>query len=120
MKSETFIHNLLNWIDNHIEGRLDLKTVSLRAGYSKWHLQRIFEGQTGLPSGEYIRAEKLKRSAIRLTKSDAPNLNVAISFGYDSQQSFNRSFKRHYGLASGQWRKNFFRSRPLRFVCLMV
>ncbi|MBP2171478.1 AraC family transcriptional activator of mar-sox-rob regulon [Erwinia toletana] len=105
MRSDAFIHDLLDWIDNHIEGRLDLNTVSERAGYSKWHLQRMFKEHTGLPLGEYIRAEKLKKSADRLTNSDEPILNVAISLGFDSQQSFNRSFKRQYGQAPGAWRR---------------
>ncbi|PPS58461.1 hypothetical protein CRX72_17075 [Pantoea sp. BRM17] len=36
----------------------------------------------------------------------APILNVAISLGFDSQQSFNRSFKRQYGVAPGAWRRH--------------
>ncbi|MGO3911228.1 helix-turn-helix domain-containing protein, partial [Huaxiibacter chinensis] len=41
-----------------------------------------------------------------LTHSDEPILNVAIALGFDSQQSFNRSFKRQYGQAPGAWRRN--------------
>lgn len=106
MRSDAFIQDLRDWIDNHIEARLDLDTVSERAGYSKWHLQRMFKEHTGLPLGEYIRAEKLKKSADRLTNSDEPILNVAISLGFDSQQSFNRSFKRQFGQAPGAWRRS--------------
>ena len=42
----------------------------------------------------------------RLTHSDEPILNVAIALGFDSQQSFNRSFKRQYGQAPGAWRRS--------------
>ncbi|RDT60320.1 helix-turn-helix domain-containing protein, partial [Klebsiella pneumoniae] len=31
---------------------------------------------------------------------------VAIALGFDSQQSFNRSFKRQYGQAPGAWRRS--------------
>ncbi|QGY29027.1 helix-turn-helix domain-containing protein [Pantoea cypripedii] len=106
MMSDAFIHDLIDWIDNNIEARLDLDTVAGRAGYSKWHLQRMFKEHTGYPLGEYIRAEKLKRSADRLTTTNEPILNVAISLGFDSQQSFNRSFKRQYGVAPGAWRRH--------------
>lgn len=106
MNTDAFIHDLLDWIDNNLEGRLDINTVSRRAGYSKWHLQRIFKEHTGYPLGEYIRAQKLQKSVERLTHSDEPILNVAIALGFDSQQSFNRSFKRQYGQAPGAWRRS--------------
>ncbi|MEL0554982.1 helix-turn-helix domain-containing protein [Klebsiella sp. B345] len=106
MSTGTFMHDLLDWIDNHLESRLDIDTVSRRAGYSKWHLQRIFKAHTGHAIAEYIRARKLQKSLERLTDSDEPILNVAIALGFDSQQSFNRSFKRQYGQAPGVWRRN--------------
>ncbi|UPT55980.1 helix-turn-helix domain-containing protein [Dickeya zeae] len=106
MNTGAFIHDLLDWIDNNLESRLDINTVSRRAGYSKWHLQRIFKEHTGYPLAEYIRAKKLQKSVERLTHSDEPILNVAIALGFDSQQSFNRSFKRQYGQAPGAWRRS--------------
>ncbi|HHG8775366.1 AraC family transcriptional regulator [Raoultella sp. BIGb0138] len=106
MSTDAFIHDLLDWIDNNLESRLDINTVSRRAGYSKWHLQRIFKEHTGYPLAEYIRAQKLQKSLERLTHSDEPILNVAIALGFDSQQSFNRSFKRQYGQAPGVWRRS--------------
>ena len=105
MMSDAFIHDLIDWIDNNIEARLDLDTVSERAGYSKWHLQRMFKQHTGHALGEYIRARRLKKSAERLAKGGEPILDVAISFGFDSQQSFNRSFKRQFGQSPGAWRR---------------
>lgn len=106
MNTGAFIHDLLDWIDNNLDNRLDIDTVSRRAGYSKWHLQRLFKEHTGYPLAGYIRAQKLRKSIERLTHSDEPILNVAIALGFDSQQSFNRSFKRQYGLAPGAWRRN--------------
>ncbi|HED3878455.1 transcriptional regulator%2C AraC family [Enterobacter hormaechei] len=106
MNTGAFIHDLLDWIDNNLDSRLDIETVSRRAGYSKWHLQRIFKEHTGAPLAEYIRAQKLQKSVERLAQSDEPILNVAIALGFDSQQSFNRSFKRQYGQAPGAWRRS--------------
>jgi AraC family transcriptional activator of mar-sox-rob regulon len=106
MNTGAFIHDLLGWIDNNLDSRLDIDTVSRRAGYSKWHLQRIFKEHTGYPLAEYIRAQKLQKSVERLAHSDEPILNVAIALGFDSQQSFNRSFKRQFGQAPGAWRRS--------------
>lgn len=105
MNTGAIIQDLIDWIDNHLDSRLDIDTVARRAGYSKWHLQRIFKEHTGHPLGEYIRAKKLQKSIERLAHSNEPILNVAIALGFDSQQSFNRSFKRQYGQAPGVWRR---------------
>lgn len=101
MNSTGFITDLIEWIDNNLEEKLDINTVAGRAGYSKWHLQRMFKRQTGYALGEYIRMQKLRVSAERLANSGEPIVSVAI----DSQQSFNRSFKRHYGQTPGDWRR---------------
>lgn len=106
MNTAAVIHDPLDWIDNNLESRLDIETVARRAGYSKWHLQRLFKEHTGYPLAEYIRMHKLQRSVERLANSDEPILNVAIALGFDSQQSFNRSFKRQYGQAPGAWRRS--------------
>ena len=90
MNTGAIIQDLIDWIDNHLDSRLDIDTVARRAGYSKWHLQRIFKEHTGQPLGEYIRAKKLQKSIERLAHSNEPILNVAIALGFDSQQSFNR------------------------------
>ena len=102
MNTGAFIHDLLGWIDNNLDSRLDIDTVSRRAGYSKWHLQRIFKEHTGYPLAEYIRAQKLQKSVERLAQSDEPILNVAIALGFDSQQSFNRPA---HGVAASAARK---------------
>ena len=106
MNTGAFIHDLLDWIDNNLDSRLDIETVSgepairngTSSGFSKEH--------TGSPLAEYIRAQKLQKSVERLAHSDELILNVAIALGFDSQQSFNRSFKRQYGQAPGAWRRS--------------
>jgi AraC family transcriptional activator of mar-sox-rob regulon len=105
MNTGAFMHDLLDWIDNNLDSRLDIESVARRSGYSKWHLQRLFKEHTG-SLAEYIRAQKLQKSVERLAQSDEPILNVAIALGFDSQQSFNRSFKRQYGQAPGAWRRS--------------
>ena len=40
-----------------------------------------------------------------LASSREPIVSVAISLGFDSQQSFTRSFKRQFGQTPGDWRR---------------
>lgn len=66
MNSTGFITDLIEWIDNNLEEKLDINTVAGRAGYSKWHLQRMFKRQTGYALGgiyPYAEAEGLGRAS---------------------------------------------------------
>ena len=104
--SAQVIDTIVEWIDDNLNQPLRIDDIARHAGYSKWHLQRIFKEHTGYPLAEYIRAQKLQKSVERLAQSDEPILNVAIALGFDSQQSFNRSFKRQFGQAPGAWRRS--------------
>ena len=108
--SAQVIDTIVEWIDDNLHQPLRIEEIARHAGYSKWHLQRIFKEHTGQPLGEYIRAQKLQKSIERLAHSNEPILNVAIALGFDSQQSFNRSFKRQYGQAPGVRRRSISRS----------
>ena len=44
------IHSILSWIEDNLESPLSLEKVSERSGYSKWHLQRMFEKRPAIPS----------------------------------------------------------------------
>ena len=43
----TFTRDLIDWIEKNLEGKLTIDDVSAKAGYSKWHLQRMFRDDTG-------------------------------------------------------------------------
>ncbi len=82
-----FMHQLMMWIEANIEQKLMLETVARRAGYSQWHLQRLFRSYTGVALGAYIRERKLTASVITLLSSNTSLMQIALQFGFDSQQT---------------------------------
>ena len=88
MNTGAIIQDLIDWIDNHLDSRLDIDTVARRGRLFEVapaaDLQRTYRAALG----EYIRAKKLQKSIERLAHSNEPILNVAIALGFDSQQSF--------------------------------
>ncbi|GCZ67746.1 hypothetical protein [Escherichia coli] len=36
------VYEIMQWIDEHLEEPLKVEDVSAKAGYSKWHFQRMF------------------------------------------------------------------------------
>ena len=66
MDQAGIIRDLLIWLEGHLDQPLSLDNVAAKAGYSKWHLQRMFKDVTGHAIGAYIRARRLSKSAVAL------------------------------------------------------
>ncbi len=102
-----FMHQLMLWIEDNIEQKLILETVARRAGYSQWHLQRLFRNYTGIALGSYIRQRKLTASVIALLDGKIPMMDIAIKYGFESQQTYCRTFRRVYDLSPGAFRRKY-------------
>lgn len=102
--ARNFISRLILWIDSNINNRLSVDDVAKKSGYSKWHLQRIFAAQTGKSLGKFIHERKLAYVVEEMLVTDTSILNLALKYGFDSQQSFTRTFTREYGLPPHQYR----------------
>ncbi|RNM06336.1 helix-turn-helix domain-containing protein [Dickeya undicola] len=101
-----FTVDLIGWIENHLESPLMINDVTAKSGYSKWHLQRIFKKETGVSLGSYIRSRRLSRAAVELKLTNQTIQDVALRYCFDSQQSFTRTFKKHFGMSPGHYRKD--------------
>lgn len=102
---DNVVHELVYWIEDNLEGDLSLDNISKRAGYSKWHLQRVFKKSTGTALGEYCRRRRLSKTALllRLTKKDI--YEIAMQYGFDSQQTFTRAFRQNFKLTPHAYRR---------------
>lgn len=104
-RHEILIHDLIAWIDDHLRQPLKIEDVAQRAGYSKWHLQRVFQRIMHISLGNYIRDKKLASAAEDLISSNEAVIEISVKYGYDSQQSFSRSFVRKYHVPPATWRR---------------
>ncbi len=102
----SFTRDLITWIENNLERKLLLDDVSVKAGYSKWYLQRLFRAETGLALASYIRHRKLYRAAIMLKMTSLSVIEITEKLGFSTQQTLTRTFKRHFGQAPGRYRES--------------
>lgn len=104
MLQQQIINDLLEWIDMHLEDPLNINIIAKRAGYSKWHLQRMFKNITNETLASYIRSRRLVCAAENLLLSDYSVTDLALKYQFDSLPSFIRAFKRHFGQTPTQYR----------------
>lgn len=99
------IQEIVDYIENHLEERLNLDRLSKAAGYSKYHLGRMFSNIVGMSVHTYIQRRRLTEAARRLIFTSDPVLDIALLSGYETQQSFTAGFKKLYRCSPQIYRK---------------
>ena len=111
------IETVINYIESHLDEKLDLEKVAEAVHYSKYHLHRMFTNTVGMTIHDYVQRRQLTESAKLLVFSSKPIIEVAFFCGYESQQAFSSAFKSMYKVPPTQYRDqgNFY-PLQLRFV----
>ena len=90
------IEAVIDYIESHLDGKLELETVAEAVHYSKYHLHRLFTDTVGMTIHDYVQRRQLTEAAKLLAFSDKPIIEIAFICGYESQQSFSLAFKAMY------------------------
>lgn len=96
-----FIENMLK------QGKADILTLDAiagRVGYSKYHLGRLFQQETGVTIHQYIIKRRLSGAAQELVRTRRPIADIGYEAGYQSQQAFTDAFSRVYTVSPKQYR----------------
>lgn len=54
-KNITIIKDVIDYIETHLEEKLDLDNLARQAGYSKYHLHRMFVSIVGFTVHHYVK-----------------------------------------------------------------
>lgn len=98
------VRAVIDFIETHLDGRLNLERTAAAVHYSKYHLHRTFTAVTGMTIHDYAVRRQLTEGARLLAESDRPVLEIAFSCGYESQQAFTAAFKEMYKLPPARYR----------------
>lgn len=104
------LNRLVAQIDAHPSGDLDIAAFAAGAGYTEYHLRRMFSTLTGMPLSEYVRRRRMTVAAADLTGPD-DLLSIAVRYGYGSSEAFGRAFRAVHGVAPADVRRD---GGPLR------
>ncbi len=111
------IETVIDYIEAHLDEKLDLEKVSEAVPYSKYHLHRMFTNTVGMTVHDYVQRRQLTEAAKLLVFSTKPIIEVAFLCGYESQQAFSSAFKAMYKVPPAQYRdKGTFYPLQLRFA----
>ena len=104
------ITRIVDYIEAHLEDSLDLDSIANEAGYSKYHLHRMFTSIVGFTIHSYVQRRRMTEAARLLIFTERTIMDIALFAGYETQQSFSTAFKALFKLSPQIFRKqrNFF------------
>ena len=100
------IDTVINFIEEHLDQKLDLETIATAVHYSKFHLHRMFSDIVGITIHDYVVRRQLTEAAKLLVFSEKPILEIAFICGYESQQAFTSAFKAMYKMPPAEYREH--------------
>lgn len=98
------LNQALQFVEEHLDEKVDFTEVANQAYTSGFHFQRLFSVVSGITLAEYIRRRRLTLAASDIQQG-ADILDTALKFGYESQASFTRAYSRMHGITPGQTRE---------------
>ena len=105
MKRLNGFKDSLEYIEDNLRGDIDYDIVARKAMLSKFYYFRMFQIVTGTTLAEYIRNRKMSLAAKEIKETERRILDIALDYGYGSQEAFSRAFKAVQGISPAQVRK---------------
>lgn len=100
------IITVINYIEDNLTEKLNLSSIAIGVGYSKYYLHRMFVETVGLSIHNYVQRRQLTEAAKLLVFSDKSILEISLIAGYESQQAFTNIFKQMYKKTPNEYRMN--------------
>jgi AraC family transcriptional regulator len=104
LNHDACIKKSIEYIEDNLDNKIELKELADKAFLSKYHFHRVFHSVVGEPVAEYIRKRRLKEAASELITTDNKIVDIALKYQFSSQEAFTKAFKRIYGVPPREFR----------------
>ncbi|TVT29715.1 helix-turn-helix transcriptional regulator [Salinicoccus cyprini] len=98
-----FTQWMVDWMEDHLDKKFNLNELAVHMGYSPYYCSFRFHQATGMTIRSYVKNRRLFLSAADL-KEEGRIIDIAIKYGYASQEAYSRAFKNTFGVAPGEFR----------------
>ncbi|MBR1031477.1 AraC family transcriptional regulator [Bradyrhizobium liaoningense] len=102
---ELTVQGVVAYMQSHISESLSLGRLSDVAGFSPWHLDRIFTRETGLATMRYLTLLRIEAAKNAALGSDRRIIEIAYDVGFNSLGSFGKRFTYLVGMSPRDLRK---------------
>ncbi len=100
------IQRAVDYIELNLQKTLRLSDIAKETGYSMYHFDRIFRYTLGESIIEYVKKRRLTEAANELIRTNNRIIDIAIKYGFESQQAFTTAFTKYYNKSPGKYRRS--------------
>ena len=104
-KSPRWLGQVRDFLHANFSESIVLEDVARIADVHPVHLARVFRRQSGGTIGEYVRRLRVEFACRRISASTDSLTEIALAAGFTDQSHFARTFKNHFGVTPGEYRK---------------
>jgi AraC-like DNA-binding protein len=91
------VQRMQDYIEHHLDTNISMTDLSNASNYSPWYSYRLFVDLLHMTPAVYIRRLRLSKSALRLRDEKVRILDVALDFGFESADGYQRAFYKEFG-----------------------
>lgn len=110
------INKVLHFIHSHLDEKLEIETLSSLAHFSPYHFHRIIRAHINEPLMTYIMRIRLETAANLILHSTLSIKDIAYKMGYDVPSSFNKAFKKKFGVAPGEFCDHYTEVKTINYL----
>lgn len=99
------LNEAIGYIEDNLEGTVDVRVAARIACCSTFHFIRMFTYIAGIPLSEYIRKRRLTLAAFDIQQRKGRIIDIALRYGYESPTAFNRAFHMVHGISPSEAKK---------------
>jgi AraC family transcriptional regulator len=96
----------IDFIHDHIQESLELRSISRAAGLSEFHFARLFKAATGVTPFQFVTRTRMDRAKQLLRKTRLPIFEIAERVGYQKPSHFSARFRALLGCGPDAYRKS--------------
>ncbi|MGX7148428.1 GyrI-like domain-containing protein [Enterococcus ureasiticus] len=105
MKNLKAIDQAIEFIENNLYESITVADVAEAVSFSYYHFHRFFHLVMNETIGNYIRSRRLTQAAFDLNHSQKKILDISLSLGFETPESFTRAFKKRYSMTPSAYRR---------------
>lgn len=107
------LKEILDYIHAHLaDESLSVKTVRRSCRIGNHNVSSRFQLAIGVSISDYIKTLRMEAASRLLERLDLPIYRVGSLVGFSHQESFTRTFRRHFGCTPSAYRRNLLDEDP--------
>jgi AraC family transcriptional regulator len=91
-------------VKDNLDREASLASLAREYGCSPFQFHRLFSRAVGETPKQHVQRLRLERAAYKLAITDDSIVDVGLSVGFCSHETFTRAFRRRFGMTPSAWR----------------